>query len=174
MAEHGPSDDRSFLQRWLPHPLLTLVLVVMWMALLNDFSSGGLLIALILGIVIPIITSHFWPDRPRIRSYSKAIAFIGLLIWDVIVANVQVARLIVFRPADKLNVRWVAVPINLETPEAITLLSATITMTPGTVASDVSADGHSLLVHCLDAPDTVAAVEQMKTRYERRIKEFLG
>lgn len=169
----GHQDERTFLQRWLPHPLLTVVLVVMWMALLNDFSSGGLVVGLFLGIVIPIATSHFWPDRPRVRSYARALAFIGLLIWDVIVANIQVARLIVFRPVDQLNVRWVAVPIELETPEAITLLSATITMTPGTVASDISADGHSLLVHCLDAPDAVAAVEQMKNRYERRIREIL-
>ncbi|WP_083330781.1 Na+/H+ antiporter subunit E [Halofilum ochraceum] len=172
MAGHE-MDDRSFLQRWLPHPLLTLVVVVMWMALLNDFSSGGLVVGLVLGIVIPILTSHFWPDRPAIRHYGKAIAFVGLLLWDVIVANIQVAWLIVFRPASALRVRWVAVPIEMKTPEAITLLSATITMTPGTVTSDISADGRSLLVHCLDAPDVVAAVEQMKNRYERRIKEFL-
>ena len=172
MAEQA-TDDRSFLQRWLPHPLLTLAVVVMWMALLNDFSSGGLVVGLVLGIVIPILTSHFWPDRPAIRHYRKAIAFVGLLLWDVIVANIQVAWLIVFRPASALRVRWVAVPIEMKTPEAITLLSATITMTPGTVTSDISADGRSLLVHCLDAPDVVAAVEQMKDRYERRIKEFL-
>lgn len=166
-------DDRTFIQRWLPHPLLSLVLVLLWMALLNDFSAGGLLLGLVLGIVIPIVTSHFWPDRPPVRSYGKALAFIALVAWDVVVANMQVARLIVFRPADKLRVRWVAVPIELESPEAITILAATITMTPGTVTSDVSADGKSLLVHCLDAPDVVAAVERMKTRYERRIKEIL-
>lgn len=167
------TDDRTFLQRWLPHPLLTLVLVVMWMALLNDFSAGGLVVGLILGIVIPIVTSHFWPDRPPIHAYGKVVAYIGLLLWDVIIANIQVARLIVFKPADALQSRWVTVPIELTTPEAITLLSATITMTPGTVTSDVSADGKSLLVHCLDAPDVAAEVEQMKSRYERRIKEFL-
>lgn len=167
------TDDRTFLQRWLPHPLLSLVLVLLWMILLNDFSAGGLLIALVLGIVIPIITSHFWPDRPPVRAYGKALAFMALVAWDVIVANVQVAWLIVFRPADRLRVRWVAVPIELESPEAITILAATITMTPGTVSSDVSADGKCLLVHCLDAPDVIEAVGQMKTRYERRIKEIL-
>lgn len=169
----GATDDRTFLQRWLPHPLLTLALVLLWMFLLNDFSAGGLVVGLVLGIVIPIITSHFWPDRPPLHAHGKAIAFVLLVAWDVVVANVQVAWLIVFRPADRLRVRWVAVPIELESPEAITILAATITMTPGTVASDVSADGKSLLVHCLDAPDVLAAVEQMKTRYERRIKEIL-
>ena len=45
-------DDRSFLDRWLPHPLLTLALVVMWMALLNDFSSGGLVVGLVLALTV--------------------------------------------------------------------------------------------------------------------------
>lgn len=169
----GHTDDRSFLQRWLPHPLLSLVLVVLWMALLNDFSAGGLVVGAVLGVIIPIVTSHFWPGRPPIRAYGKAIAYIFLLAWDVLVANLQVAWLIAFRPAERLNSCWITIPIELESPEAITLLSATITMTPGTVTSDVSADGKSLLVHCLDAPDVVAEINQIKTRYERRIKEFL-
>jgi multicomponent K+:H+ antiporter subunit E len=52
------------------------------------------------------------------------------------------------------------------------VLAATITMTPGTVSSDLSADGRSLLVHCLDAKDGEEAVRQMKSRYEARLKEI--
>lgn len=165
-------DDRSFLERWLPHPLLTLVLILLWMALLNNFTMGGLVMGTFLGVVIPIITSHFWPDRPPIRAYRKVLSFMVLVAWDVVVANVQVAWLILFRPADRLRTCWVSVPIDLDSPEAITMLAATITMTPGTVSSDLSADGKCLLVHCLDAPDVKEAVMQMKTRYEVRIKEI--
>ncbi|HRQ58187.1 MAG TPA: Na+/H+ antiporter subunit E [Azoarcus taiwanensis] len=170
MATH--KNERSFLQRWLPHPLLTIVLVVLWMLLLNSFTMGGLVMGLFLGIVIPIITSNFWPERPPIRAYGKALAFMLLVAWDVIVANIHVARLILFRRADQLHTRWVTVPLELDSPEAITVLAGTITMTPGTVSSDLSADGRSLLVHCLDAPDAEEAVMQMKSRYEARLKEI--
>ncbi|NMG02182.1 Na+/H+ antiporter subunit E [Azoarcus taiwanensis] len=170
MATH--KNERSFLQRWLPHPLLTIVLVVLWMLLLNSFTMGGLVMGLFLGIVIPIITSNFWPERPPIRAYGKALAFMLLVAWDVIVANIHVARLILFRRADQLHTRWVTVPLELDSPEAITVLAGTITMTPGTVSSDLSADGRSLLVHCLDAPDAEEAVMQMKSRYETRLKEI--
>lgn len=170
MATH--KNERSFLQRWLPHPLLTIVLVVLWMLLLNSFAMGGLVMGLFLGIVIPIITSNFWPERPPIRAYGKALAFMLLVAWDVIVANIHVARLILFRRADQLHTRWVTVPLELDSPEAITVLAGTITMTPGTVSSDLSADGRSLLVHCLDAPDAEEAVMQMKSRYEARLKEI--
>jgi multicomponent K+:H+ antiporter subunit E len=66
----------------------------------------------------------------------------------------------------------VTVPLELRSPEAITVLAGTITMTPGTVSCDLSADGRSLLVHCLDAPDAEEAVRQMKARYEARLMEI--
>jgi len=40
------------------------------------------------------------------------------------------------------------------------------------VSSDVAADGRSLLVHCLDAPDPDAVRDEIKTRYEARLKEI--
>lgn len=163
---------RSRLARWLPHPLLTLVLVLLWMLLLNDFSVGGLLMGIVLGVVISRLTSQFWPERPPIRSYRKALAYLGLVAWDVVVANLHVSRLILFRRATQLDVRWVVLPLELRSPEAITVLAGTITMTPGTVSCDLSADGRSLLVHCLDAPDAEGAVRQMKDRYEARLKEI--
>lgn len=165
--------ERSMMQRWLPHPLMTMVMVLLWMFLQNSFTIDGLLMGLILGIIIPVITSGFWPDRPAIRSHRKALSFLLLVAWDVVVSNIVVARLILFRRASSLRTRWVSVPLELQSPEAITLLSSTITMTPGTVSADLSADGRSLLVHCLDAPDAEQAVLQMKRRYEARIKEIL-
>lgn len=168
---HGAAPRRT--RRWLPHPLLSLAMTGLWMLLLNDFSLGGLLMGGLLGVAIPLLTAGFWPEPLRIRSYSKAIAYILLVLWDIAVANVQVARLILFRPVKQLNTRWIAIPLELSSPEAITLLAGTITMTPGTVSCDLSADGRTLLVHCLDAPDADAAVRDIKQRYESRIKEIL-
>jgi len=161
---------RSRLQRWIPHPLLTLTLILLWMALLNSFTVGGLLMGVILGILIAIYTANFWPERPKIHSPHLAIWFLVILLYDVVIANILVAYLILFRRADRLRSRWIAIPLELTSPEAITVLIATITLTPGTVASDLSADGRTLLVHCLDVKDEVELVQQIKHRYERRIK----
>lgn len=158
------------MQRWLPHPLLTLVLVLLWLALVNEYSHGNLLLAVTLGIAIPIYTSNFWPDRPLIRSPFRAIAFIAIVCWDIMIANLVVAWTILFRSNRHLRTRWVVVPLELTSPEAITTLAATITLTPGTVTSDLSADGQSLLVHCLDVSDPDAEVARIKQRYEARIK----
>jgi multicomponent K+:H+ antiporter subunit E len=168
-----PLRKLTYWERWLPHPLLTLVLIALWLALSNEFSIAVLLVGVVLGMVIPIYTANFWPDRPTIRSPLRAIGLIAIVVFDVVVANIQVAYLILFRRADRLRTRWIAVPLDLTSPEGITVLMATITLTPGTVSSDLSADGRTLLVHCLDCGSEEAMVGQIKQRYERRIGRIL-
>jgi len=158
--------------RILPHPLLTLTLVVVWQMLVNYVSLGTLVFGLILGIVIPLITAPYWPDRPRLKNPAMIVEFILVVLWDIVVANIVVAKTILFTRNTAMHPAWVSIPLDLRTPEAITVLAGTITMTPGTVSSDVAADGRSLLVHCLDAPDPDAVRNEIKQRYERRLKEI--
>ena len=49
-----------------------------------------------------------------------------------------------------------------------------ITLTPGTLSCDLSQDRDALLVHCLHAPDPEAVLEEIKTRYEARLKEIFA
>ncbi|MDP5334528.1 MAG: Na+/H+ antiporter subunit E [Paracoccaceae bacterium] len=158
--------------RILPHPLLTLTLVVVWQMLVNYVSLGTLVFGLILGIVIPLITAPYWPDRPRLKNPAMIVEFILVVLWDIVVANIVVAKTILFTRNTSMHPAWISIPLDLRTPEAITVLAGTITMTPGTVSSDVAADGRSLLVHCLDAPDPDAVRDEIKQRYERRLKEI--
>lgn len=161
--------------RWLlPHPLLTLLLAVVWILLQNDFSAGMFVFGLILGILIPKLTAQFWPDRPLAFNSAKMVSYSMIVIWDIMVANVQVAWIVLTRPNDKLRPAWIVVPLDLRQPEAITILAGTITLTPGTVSADLSDGGHSLLVHALDAPDPDAIRDEIKTRYERRLKEIFA
>jgi len=156
----------------LPHPLLTLLLTAVWTLLMNDVSAGMVVFGLILGIVIPFGTSVWWPDRPSSFRMGKMITYSFLVIWDIFVANIQVAWIVLTRPNDKLRPAWIEVPLDLKQPEAITVLAGTITLTPGTVSADLSDEGHSLLVHALDAEDPDAVRDDIKNRYESRLKEI--
>jgi multicomponent K+:H+ antiporter subunit E len=160
------------LRRILPHPLLTLLLAVVWVMLMNALSPGHIVFGLILGILVPLFTAAYWPNKPVIRSPFKAARYVLLVLWDIVVANFTVARIVLFKPNADLRPAWITVPLDLRTPEAISLLAGTITMTPGTVSSDIAADGRSILVHCLHAPDPEATVAQIKHRYERRLREI--
>ena len=75
-------------------------------------------------------------------------------------------------PNSKLKPAWIVIPLDLVQPEAITMLAGTITLTPGTVSADLSDQGHSLLVHVLHTDDPLSVVDEIKTRYEDRLKEI--
>jgi multicomponent K+:H+ antiporter subunit E len=97
-----------------------------------------------------------------------------LVMWDIMVANVQVAWIVLTVPNPKLKPAWIVVPLDLLEPEAITMLAGTITLTPGTVSADLSDEGHSLLVHVLHTEDPDAVRDDIKSRYEARLKEIFS
>lgn len=160
------------MKRLFPHPLLSLLLFVTWMLLVNQIKLGSMVLALILAIAIPLLTAPYWPNRPVIRNIPAFAAYLLLVMWDIIVANIQVAKIILFYRNDQIKSAWIPVPIELRTPEAITMLAGTITMTPGTVTADMSSCGRVLLIHSLHAPDPDAIRDDIKTRYEARLKRI--
>ncbi len=160
------------LRRIFPHPLMTIALIGIWMLLVNKIAVGSLVLATVLGIAIPLLTEAWWPNRPRIRNVPALIAYVGLVVWDIVLANIAVAKIVLFKPNSQIQSRWITVPLDLRTPEAITVLAATITLTPGTVTADMSACGRALLIHSLHAPDPGAIRDEIKQRYETRLKRI--
>ena len=161
--------------RWLlPHPFLTLILAVVWIFLQNDVTAGMVVFGIILGILIPWMTSIWWPDTPKGFRLGKMIGYSFVVIWDIMIANIQVACIVLTVPNSKLKTSWIVVPLDLKQPEAITLLAGTITLTPGTVSADLSARGHNLLVHVLHTDDPDGVRDEIKSRYERRLMEIFS
>ena len=160
------------IKKILPHPHLTVLLTVVWLLLANAYTINSLVFGLIMGVVIPLITAPYWPDRPIIRNVPKIAEYVLIVLWDILKSNFVVAKIVLFMPNSKLQPAWVTVPLDVQEPEAVTVLAGTITMTPGTLTAELSADGHSLLVHCLHAPDPAGVREEIKERYERRLKEI--
>ncbi len=158
--------------RLFPHPLLTVLLAIVWCLLVNEIKLGTVVFGIILGLLIPIVTAAYWPDRPPVGRPIKLLSYLVLVIWDILVANVVVAMIVLFKSNKNMRPQWVVIPLDLRTPEAITMLAGTITLTPGTVSADLSDDGKALLVHALDADDPDAVRDDIKQRYERRLKEI--
>ena len=156
----------------LPHPFLTLILAIVWMLLQNDVSAGMAVFGIILGIIIPWGTSIWWPDTPKGFRLSKMITYSFMVMWDILVANIQVAWIVLTVPNAKLKPAWIVIPLELREPEAITVLAGTITLTPGTVSADLSDQGHSLLVHVLHTDDPDAVRDEITSRYQRRLLEI--
>ncbi|MBC7154838.1 MAG: Na+/H+ antiporter subunit E [Rhodobacteraceae bacterium] len=156
----------------LPRPVMTIWLAIAWTMLNNSIAPGTWAMGLIIGMIVPFLTAPYAPDRPTMRVGWPLVEFLAVLIWDIILANITVAGQVLFMPNARMRPAWVVIPLDLTRPEAITALSATITMTPGTLTAEMSTDGRALLVHCLHAPNPDAVRDEIKSRYERRLKEI--
>lgn len=97
-----------------------------------------------------------------------------MVLGDIVVANIQVALLVV-GPMRRINPGFVAVPLDLQETLPITVLASTVTMTPGTVSAEVTEDRKWLYVHVLDMPeDEQEVIGHIKQRYEAAIKEIFA
>jgi multicomponent K+:H+ antiporter subunit E len=161
------------MRRLLPHPILSALLLAVWLLANNSVSPGTVLLGLVLVVGIPLLTEPFWPDAPVIRRYGPIPRLLGVVAWDILAANVRVARL-VLGPAHRLRPRFLLVPLEVEHPFAITTLAGIITLTPGTVSANLSGDRRTLLVHALSEEDAEGAVADIKARYERPLLEIFG
>lgn len=160
------------IRRILPHPVMSLVVALVWMLLVNRFAWGSVIFAAMLGLLIPVLTAPYWPGRAHIRNPGRILGYLGIVIHDIVKANIDVARIVLFKPSADLRPAWLVVPLELTAPEAIAVLMGTITLTPGTVSCDLAEDGSALLVHALHCPDPAATVDEIRTRYEARLKEI--
>jgi multicomponent K+:H+ antiporter subunit E len=161
------------MRRLLPQPLMSVALVAAWVLAHNRVTAPTLLLGGVLGIGLPLLTARFWPEYPRRVAYGALLRLTAVVAFDIAVANVRVAALIL-GPRRRLHPRFVVVPLALTSPHSITLLASIISLTPGTISSNLAGDRRSLLVHGLSVGDADAAVRQIKERYERPLLEIFG
>ena len=157
--------------RLLPSPLLSLVLAVIWPVLNQSWSLGHLLLGALLAIIIPIFTERLRADRPVLRRPGVMLRLFFIVLKDIITSNIDVARLILGRES-AIRPGFVWVPLSIDDPHAIVLLAGIITMTPGTLSADVSADRRYLLVHAFNINDQAELIASIKARYEAPLMEI--
>lgn len=160
------------IRRLVPHPILTPTLALIWILLANSLTLGTLLLGLFLGWIIPIFTLRFWPDRVRVHRPLTLLRLLAILVYDILVANLAVALLILRGPRH-VEPGFVLVPLALRSELGISLLANSISLTPGTVSSWLSPDRRHLVVHGLDVRDPAALVATIKRRYEAPLMEIL-
>ena len=153
------------MSRLLPSPLTSAVLFVSWLLLNESVSTGHLLLAALLAIAIPLAAAPVRGERARIRHPGAAMRLAMVVLWDIVVSNVEVARRIL-GPESRLKPAFVWVPLSIRDPHGIAALAGIITLTPGTLSSDLSEDQRHLLVHALHVDDEQALVASIKSRYE--------
>ena len=152
------------MRRWLPQPLLSAALLVVWLLLNNTLAPAHVLLG-------ALLAAPFRPAPVRLRRPLVGLRLLAQVLRDIVLANLEVARRIL-GPEDALTPCFVWVPLDIQHPWGIATLAGIITLTPGTVSSDLSADRRYLLVHALNQGDPAALVADIKARYERPLMEI--
>ena len=172
-----PVDRRARpLRRLLPRPWTALWLWLAWLLLNQTLAPGHVL----LGAALALVLSR-WPApgagdepgaaQPAWRRAGVAARLAWIVLHDIVVANLQVAKLIL-GPREAIRPGFVWVPLDVRRPRSISLFAGIITMTPGTLSAELSDDHRHLLVHGLRVDDADALVAELKSRYETPIREL--
>lgn len=100
----------------------------------------------------------------------KFLHLIVYFTWEVVKANLQVAKILLFRH-EEIRPAIVAVPLDIQKDSQILILSSMITLTPGTLSLDVSEDRKKLFVHVIHTDDPEATIQEIKTGFENWVQE---
>jgi multicomponent K+:H+ antiporter subunit E len=158
------------MKRWLPMPLLSAFLVVMWLLLMQSLEPGQVLLAVLLALWVPLASARMRPVRPRVRRpLVIASLFIHVLI-DIVRSCINVSRIILGPRERRQRSGFMSIPLDLRDPHGLAVLSAIINSTPGTVWAEISEDRALLMIHVLDLHDEQWWVDTIKTRYETPLR----
>ncbi len=158
--------------RIFPHPVLSLLLGISWLALSHSVALVHLLCAALMGWLLPHLLKGFlggastlhWPSVGRLT---------GVVLWDILKSNITVAR-ITLGSLKAIQPAWVPVTLQSDHPRVNTLLASIITMTPGTVSAVVYSERREILVHALNCDDPAALALEIQQRYEAPLLRIFG
>lgn len=154
---------------------LLLTLMVIWLALTSslhwqELLAGGV-VSLILAAFFSRTYSGLGMPPLSLRRTWFSVVFAVVLLWEIVKANLDVARRIL-DPRLPIRPGIVVIRTRLTHDLARMILANSITLTPGTFTLDVIGD--RLLVHWIDvrSEKTEEATEMIGGRFERYLREI--
>ena len=162
---------KSLRQRLFPSLPLSITVFGFWLLMNDSISAGTVAMALLVALLIPPFAARLDREFARIGRLRGVPKLVGVLLWDILVANVTVAMQVLW-PERNIHPGFIWVPLDIANIHGIAALTSCITLTPGTVSSELSDDRRFLLVHVLDLGSAEEVVRQIKTRYEAPLMEI--
>lgn len=151
--------------------IAVVALALLWSFLAGNLSLYNLLVGAILGLLLlALVQGERERSLPR-RTWGFGLYLVQFL-YEMVVANVMIASL-ALRPRPRFHPHIIAVPLRVQSDAAISLLSATITLLPGTVAMGVSEDRRTLYAHAISEADPQRSRDSV-TRIEDLILRFMS
>jgi multicomponent Na+:H+ antiporter subunit E len=152
---------------------LVVILALLWAAMTGSFSGINLVFGAVVGGAIVLLLRKSLLSSGSLRRAGHIVSLFGLFFYELMASAIRVA-LIVLRPDMQKVIcpAIVAVPLSVRSDVEITLLANLITLTPGTLSVDISADRSKLYVHTLLFTDRDALIAEIKNGFEKKVLEI--
>jgi multicomponent K+:H+ antiporter subunit E len=160
------------MRRLLPHPILSLGLLGVWL-LLTRLSPGHVVLGSAVAVVAGWAFARIEPEAPRPRAVWPLVRLAGIVFMDVLRSNYSVARLLAGGGKHRRSA-FVHIRLRLENRLALGMLAVIITATPGTAWLEYDEHTGLLLLHVFDMVDETAWQELIANRYESLLMEAFG
>ena len=155
--------------------LLNLLMAILWMFMWGQINIYTMVFGFALGFVLLCIIGWVVPlGRDSYgRKVWNTLSFAAYFMKILVTANLQVAREIC-TPGFQMTPAFVRYSVEGMTDLQITSFANAITLTPGTLSVDLSADAKYLYVHCMYAKDRQAAISGLDELRDRIMTEVFG
>lgn len=159
--------------RWLPFPIVSLGLCVLWLLLNQSAGPAHLLLGALIGIAAPLLSRRLQPfGYPRLRAPLQLARLLAMAAVEVVRSCFNVCRIILFADYAKVNSQFIRAPLRIRDPYGLAVLSCLINMTPGTVWVEILPETHELVLHVFDLQDVQWWIDTIQTRYEQPLLEI--
>jgi multicomponent K+:H+ antiporter subunit E len=159
------------MKRVLPAPLLSALLLVVWLLLQGSLAATDVLLGVVLALAIPVVSAPLRPLRVRVRRPLAIVRLVLVVARDVIASNFNVA-VRVLGAGRAPRSRFVRIPLTMRDPSGIATLALITTIVPGTVWTELALDSSAFVLHVFDVDDEAAFAAYYKARYERLLMEI--
>jgi multicomponent Na+:H+ antiporter subunit E len=151
---------------------LNVFLAVVWAASTGQFSLANLAIGFVIGYLVLVLVGPIIGATTYVRRVLSVVGFAGFFIAEIVKANLRLTRDVLTR-GGRMRAAIIAYPLKAETDEEIVILANLLSLTPGTLALDVSADRTVLYIHTLYYDDRESFNREISGGFERRVLELL-
>jgi len=160
------------MRRWLPYPLLTLLLTGMWLLLNRTLDPGHVVLGAAVGVASARAYASLQAPEGRVRRWGAILPLAWLVLLDIVRSNIAVARIVLSLGARKQTSDFLDIPLELRSRAGLAVLACIITATPGTAWVSYDPERSVVTIHVLDLIDREAWIRTIKDRYERRLREI--
>jgi multicomponent Na+:H+ antiporter subunit E len=148
------------------------VLALVWAATTEEFTALNFGIGMAIGFGLLFAVRGVLGSGAYFRDLREIVELILYFVWELVLSNFRMARY-TLSPLRRLHPGIVAVPLEPMSDLELTVLTNLITLTPGTLSLDVSADQRTLYVHVMDVADPDAVRREIKDGFERKVLKAL-